>query len=162
MKLYLGTKLVKATPMTRGDYNAHRGWHLPSNENGADAGYLVEYTDGGQRNHEAHQGYVSWSPKDVFERAYRETDGGLTFGCAIAAMRAGLKVARTGWNGKGMFIYYVPPGRYQPTTTAAREFFCGGPVPYREYIAMKTVDDEVVPWLASQSDILSEDWRIVE
>ena len=162
MTLYLGIKLVKAAPMTRAAYNDYRGWELPADENGSDQGYIVEYIDGGQANHPDHKGYISWSPKGVFERAYRETDGGMTFGFAIQAMRAGLKLARAGWNGKGMFVYYVPPGRYQPTTEAARQFFCGGMVPYREYIAMKTVDDEVVPWLASQTDILAEDWGIVE
>ena len=162
MPLYIGTKLVKASPMTRADYNVYRGWEIPSDENGADEGYLVEYTDGGQSNHASHDGYISWSPKDVFERAYRETDGGMTFGFAIQAMRAGMKLSRAGWNGKGMFVYYVCMSSYQPTTQAARDFFCGGLVPYREYIAMKTVDDEVVPWVASQTDILAEDWGIVE
>ena len=162
MTLYLGTKLVKAAPMTRAAYNSYRGWELPADENGSDDGYLVEYTDGGQTNHPDHAGYISWSPKAVFERAYRETDGGMTFGFAVQAMRAGMKLARAGWNGKGMFVYYVPPNSYPPTTQVARQFFGGGSVPYREYLAMKTVDDEVVPWLASQTDILAEDWGIVE
>ena len=56
--------------MTRGEYNIFRGWELPANEDGADEGYLVEYTDGGKANTTAYAGYVSWSPKDVFERVY--------------------------------------------------------------------------------------------
>lgn len=70
MKTYTGTKTINATPMTRGAYNTFRGWELPANEDGNDEGYLVEYTDGGQANTTAYKGYVSWSPKTVFERAY--------------------------------------------------------------------------------------------
>jgi len=70
MKTYTGTKVINAKPMTRGEYNVFRGWDLPANEDGADEGYLVEYTDGGKANTAAYAGYVSWSPKDVFERAY--------------------------------------------------------------------------------------------
>ena len=70
MKQYTGTKVINAEPMTRGEYNRFRGWELPANEDGSDEGYLVEYTDGGKANTAAYAGYVSWSPKDVFERAY--------------------------------------------------------------------------------------------
>ncbi|WP_287994199.1 hypothetical protein [Acidiphilium sp.] len=73
MKSYIGTKAVKARPMDRGSYNAYRGWDVPADEDPADEGYLVEYIDGGKANHPAHEGYISWSPKDVFERAYVET-----------------------------------------------------------------------------------------
>ena len=72
MKPYIGTKTLNAKPMTRGLYNEFRGWALPVDENPDDHGYLVEYTDGGKANTEAFNGYVSWSPKDVFERAYSE------------------------------------------------------------------------------------------
>lgn len=72
MKRYVGTKIVNATPMTRQAYNDFRGWRLPADENGADEGYLVEYTDGGKANTPQYTGYVSWSPKDVFERSYKE------------------------------------------------------------------------------------------
>jgi len=72
MKSYIGTKLINATPMNRQDYNTFRGWTLPAGENGADEGYLVEYTDGGSRNTEAYKGYVSWSPKEQFDNAYIE------------------------------------------------------------------------------------------
>ena len=53
MKLYIGTKQVTATPMTRLAYNKYRGWTVPADENGADAGYLVEYLDGGTPNRHA-------------------------------------------------------------------------------------------------------------
>jgi len=70
-KLYEGTKRLHATPMNRGDYNAYRGWQVPADENPADEGYLVEYVDGGKPNDSRHAGYISWSPKDVFERSYK-------------------------------------------------------------------------------------------
>lgn len=84
----------------------------------------------------------------------------MNFGEAIAIIKAGLPVARTGWNGKGMFIYYVPENMYAPTTEVAKGRFGGGLVPYRAYIAMKTVDNDVVPWVASQTDILANDWMV--
>lgn len=71
MNTYIGTKTIKATPMNREDYNALRGWTVPVDENPADEGFLVEYTDGGKSNVEGYEGYVSWSPTDVFEQSYK-------------------------------------------------------------------------------------------
>ncbi len=71
MNEYIGTKQVRAKPMTRGEYNAFRGWTVPADENPADEGYLVEYVDGGKANTSEYAGYVSWSPADVFQRAYK-------------------------------------------------------------------------------------------
>jgi hypothetical protein len=85
----------------------------------------------------------------------------MNFGEALQALKQGKKVERTGWNGKGMFIYYVPSNSYPAVTETAKSHF-GDQVPYREYLAMKTINDEVVPWVASQSCLLAEDWKIVE
>ncbi|AUR89360.1 hypothetical protein NVP1122B_69 [Vibrio phage 1.122.B._10N.286.46.F8] len=71
-KLYRSHKLALATPMNRIDYNIYRGWELPSNENGSDEGYLVEYLDSGEPNHPEHKGYISWSPKGVFDSGHSE------------------------------------------------------------------------------------------
>lgn len=68
---YSGTKTLTAWPMTRGEYNAYRTWTPPEGEDQTTAGYLVEYADGGKENDSRHQGYISWSPADVFEKAYR-------------------------------------------------------------------------------------------
>lgn len=62
MNYYMGFKLIKAEPMNRGEYNKYRGWTIPEDENPLDEGYLVKYNDD----------YVSWSPKEVFEKAYME------------------------------------------------------------------------------------------
>lgn len=71
MQKYIGTKTINAKPMTRLEYNELRGWTVPPDENPSDDGYLVEYVDGGQANHPDYAGYISWSPKAVFERAYQ-------------------------------------------------------------------------------------------
>lgn len=71
MEKYIGTKTVNAKAMTRQEYNDLRGWPVPEEENPADKGYLVEYVDGGQANHPDYAGYISWSPEEVFERAYQ-------------------------------------------------------------------------------------------
>lgn len=74
MKKYIGTKEINALPMTRQEYNDFRGCKLPDDEDGSDEGYLVEYVDGGKANTPQYVGYVSWSPKNVFERAYKSIE----------------------------------------------------------------------------------------
>ena len=74
MNKYVGTKEVLAKPMTRREYNDYRGWELPSDENPNDEGYLVEYLNGGKPNDARHEGYISWSPVDVFNNAYKPAD----------------------------------------------------------------------------------------
>ena len=71
---YVGTKYLKAWPMTRGEYNTYRGWTMPENEDPEDEGDLVEYEKGGDSNHPDHSGYISWSPQDVFEKTYVPTE----------------------------------------------------------------------------------------
>ena len=69
---FIGTKSVLATTMTRGEYNEYRGWTIPENEDPTEQGYLVEYVDGGKPNDDRHKGYISWSPRDVFEQSYHQ------------------------------------------------------------------------------------------
>jgi hypothetical protein len=153
MKRYIGTKLINAKPMTRQAYNDFRGWTLPVDENGADEGYLVEYVDGGKGNTDHYAGYVSWSPADVFDRAYHSCEG-MTFGQALESLKAGQKVARKGWNGKGQWLFMIPASHWE--TTRGLELLDG-----RSWIGIKTVDDCFMPWVASQSDMLVTDWEIV-
>lgn len=158
--------------MTRQEYNDYRGWELPADENGADEGYLVEYIDGGQANHPGHDGYISWSPEAVFNRAYRPVSG-MTFGLAIEAMKKGHKVARAGWNGKVLWIVYMSGMELPPYSTqgthrkvndrTAKLIGEDTPLVTLPYIAMWTADKKWLPgWLASQTDMLAEDWMIVE
>ena len=97
LKKYIGTKVVEARPMNEIDAE-YIGYARKNSDNHEwRDGYHVRYTnpDGSF--------YDSWSPKDVFEKAYREVKG-MSFGEVIEALRAGLPVRRNGWNGKGLFV----------------------------------------------------------
>jgi len=158
MEQFIGNKIINAVLMTRLAYNQFRGWELPLDENGDDEGYLVEYVDGGEANTNAYDGYVSWSPKSVFDRAYNPVTE-MTFGDALVMLKAGRKVARAGWNGKGMHIY-LEEGRHLPLAAGIEK---GTTRIYDPVFVMYTAQGSHQPgWLASQSDMLSEDWCIVE
>lgn len=74
----------------------------------------------------------------------------MNFGQAIEALKNGQKVARSGWNGKGMFLFHIAQWTY---TDGKQDNY-----PNLPFIAMKTADNKVVPWLTSQTDALAEDW----
>ncbi len=161
MQQYIGVKLINAKPMSRADYNALRGWQLPSDENGADKGYLVEYQDGGKANHPHFQGYISWSPEDVFNRAYGRATG-MTFGFALEALKRGERVCRSGWNGKDMFLFVVPGSTFKVNRPPLLGIYPEGTeINYCSHIDMRTADGKIVPWLASQTDMLADDWQLV-
>ena len=87
----------------------------------------------------------------------------LTFGLAIEAMKQGAKVARAGWNGKGMFVYYVPANSYLAQTGVAKSYFGDAAmVPYNAYMALKGADGAVSAWAPSGSDALADDWVVVK
>ena len=128
---YIGTKEITA-------------WEQ---EKDGQPGYAVKYADG----------YTSWSPRDVFKAAYRVTEGPaqfLTFGDAIHFLKAGKRVARHGWNGKGMWLEMQRPDEHSKMTLP--------------YLYLNYPNDSVntpgarVPWLASQTDMLTEDWVVLE
>lgn len=162
MKNYIGTKQISAKPMSLGEYNNYRGWDLPADEDYAQEGYLVEYLDGiGKPNHKNHKGYITWTPDEPFEKAYRSS-GDLSFGHAIELMKDGLKVARSGWNGKKMFLFLVQGSVFKVNRPPLNQFYPEGhEITYCPHIDMKTADDKVVPWLASQTDVLANDWCVV-
>ena len=86
---------------------------------------------------------------------------GMDFGQALAALKAGNKVARHGWNGRGMFVYLVPANQYIATTPVARDYYGENAlVPYNAYFAIKNVDNTVSTWVPSVNDCLSEDWHM--
>lgn len=96
----------------------------------------------------------------------------MNFGEAIQAMKDGQKVAREGWNGKNMFIVYMPPLYLPPFNTAdtarkvndrtAKWIGEDAPLDSQGYFAMFTAQKKWQPgWLASQADMLAEDWQIV-
>ncbi len=168
MNKYIGTKVINAKPMTRQEYNDFRGWQLPSDENGSDDGFLVEYVDGGKNNTNEFPGYVSWSPKEVFEKSYRDVSGGMTFGDAILLLKQGSRVSRQGWNGKGMYLALQPGSVIEADQARGGVALCLAEsgeetIVISPHIDMKAADGTcIVGWLASQTDILAEDWVIVD
>lgn len=163
--------MIKAKPMNRLEYNQYRGWELPSDENGADEGMLVEYIDGGKSNHPNHEGYISWSPIDVFDKAYRPING-LAFGQAIEALKQGKRVAREGWNGKGLFVFMQVPAfigediipKMQSLPQPVKDEFAkrGGSIHYFNQMAIVNPDNSINGWAPSSSDALAEDWVILD
>lgn len=69
------------------------------------------------------------------------------FGYALRNLKEDSRLTREGWNGKGMYIELQ-----RPDTNSKMS---------RPYIYMKTVNDELVPWVASQTDLLADDWYVV-
>lgn len=149
MKKYVGTKMIEARPMTRGEYNTYRGWTIPENENPNDDGYLVKYSDG----------YESWSPKKQFEDAYHDCMG-MTFGIALDLLKRGCKVAREGWNGKNQYIELATGISYVNNDDDVVN--CEHKNIGNKAIAFVGTSGVQMGWLASQADMLAEDWVIVE
>jgi hypothetical protein len=149
--------------MTQDYYGTKRVTAWPQNKNptliASPEGYAVMYEGG----------YTSWSPKDVFDAAYQPITA-MGFGHAIAALKEGGRVARAGWNGKGMFIWLrsgsIASGTPKDAGGVSSRHFeesDHGTVTEMPCICMLAADGSiVVGWLASQTDMLAEDWMIVE
>ncbi len=135
---YIGTKIITGTPMSLGDYNEYRCWTMPDDENPAREGYLVIYEGG----------YESWSPKDVFDAAYRLCDA-MTFGLALEAAKKGKKIARPDYNGRYLAL-------------SEKQEVIAGEVHKSECIVIVAKADEYGDWYACPEDILAEDWMIVD
>lgn len=87
----------------------------------------------------------------------------MNFGEALFLIKSGKKAAREGWNGKGMFLFLVPGSTFKVNRAPLLGIYPEGTeISYHAHIDMKTADNKVVPWLASQTDVLAEDWVIVE
>lgn len=146
---YIGTKVVTAwpndwaTPVPEDDPRYNRD-HFTQQ---VAKGYAVKYEDG----------YTSWSPYEAFAKAYRLAEGplqALTFGDALHFLKHGSAVARTGWNGKGMYVFLIGADTWELTTATDK-------APLMSFLALRTADGKVVPWLASQTDMLAEDWMVL-
>ena len=155
MKQYIGTKLVEAEPAYRAqrdngnvtitDDPAKVYPHYPIVEEG----YRVRYPDG----------YESWSPKEAFEEAYRPTTG-MSFGLAIEAAKKGHRISRAGWNGKGQYVELATRISYTGAdgeTVNAEHDAIGN-----RALAFVGTSGVQMGWLASQADMLADDWTIVE
>ena len=87
----------------------------------------------------------------------------LNFGDAVRLLKEGAKVARIGWNGKGMFLFLVPGSTFKVNRPPLLGIYPEGTeTNYLPHIDMKTADGKIVPWLASQTDVLAEDWVVTQ
>lgn len=149
MRKYIGTKIIQAVPAVRidGVIYTYDG-PIPRAMNRED-GYKVIYPDG----------YVSFSPKSVFEEAYRPTDD-MSFGLAIEAAKKGHKIARRGWNGKNQYIELAHSISY--VSPDLRVINCNHDSIGNKAFAFVGTSGVQMGWLASQADMLADDWYIVE
>lgn len=93
----------------------------------------------------------------------KETMSKFSFGDALANLKLGKKVSRAGWNGKGMFLFLVNGSTFSVSRPPLLGIYPEGTmIKYLPHIDMRTVDGSVVPWLASQTDVLAEDWSVIE
>lgn len=85
------------------------------------------------------------------------------FSMALHCLKAGVLMARRGWNGKGMFVYLVKGSKFSVSRPPLNTIFHDGmEIDYRPHLDMRTADGSCVPWVASQSDLLAEDWMQVD
>lgn len=110
-----------------------------------------------------------WEINDRISNALIKVDDFLSreikmdFSQALKELKDGKKVARSGWNGKGMFIFLVGGSTFQVNRPPLLGIYQeGSTINYRPHIDMKDAEGMVVPWLASQTDILADDWETVE
>jgi hypothetical protein len=84
-------------------------------------------------------------------------------GWAIKQLRNGDKVQRAGWNGKGMFLFLVAGSTFTVNRAPLNTIYPEGTeINYNPHIDIKSVDGKITPWVASQTDLLAEDWSVVE
>ncbi len=87
----------------------------------------------------------------------------MNFSEALELIKQGKKIARSGWNGKGMFLFLVNGSKFIVNRPPLLGIYPEGTeIEYHAHIDMKTAQGYIVPWLASQADLLCEDWEVVE
>lgn len=86
----------------------------------------------------------------------------MRFSQALEYILGGEKVEREGWNGKGMFIFLVPGSTFKVNRPPLLGIYPDGTeINYHAHIDIRTADGQIVPWVASQTDILADDWRFI-
>jgi hypothetical protein len=108
-------------------------------------GYGVKYADG----------YTSWSPKEAFEESYRTSEPGLcqvlNFGDALHYLKAGARVSRAGWNGKGLHVRMIHAGNAMDKGDDMKDCF-----------GLSDGNGNIQPgWVASTGDLLANDWQVL-
>lgn len=135
MKQYIGTKIIEAAPAIRkGGKVYDLTWPIPKSMESEELGYRVRYPDG----------YESWSPKDVFEEAYRPTEG-VNFGLALEAMKKGMGARLPHWKPDVVIRAQYPDEHSRMTA------------PYL-YVESRFGR---VPWKETMIELFSDDWVIV-
>lgn len=158
--MYIGTKVVQAMPMTMTEAQKVLGREIKPATVEED-GYLVEYKDG----------YMSWSPKSVFDVAYRKL-GEMDFGKAIEALKSGLAVRRKGWNSNGLFVVKQIPShieggiipKMQSLPQSAKNILLsrdGAHIDYINQMLIINLDGRADSWVPSSSDVFADDWEVV-
>lgn len=85
-----------------------------------------------------------------------------SFSEALDLLKDGKLVCRAGWNGAGMFLFLVPGSTFSVNRPPLLGIYAEGQIiSYHPHIDMKTADGLIVPWLASQTDLLANDWHEV-
>jgi hypothetical protein len=160
---YIGVKILESAElMTRAKYVELRGWEMPKNEDPNEEVYLVEYeaNEENKQNLSGYNGYVSMSPKDVFEKAYRPISG-ITFGLALEALSKGLKVTRRGWNGSNMWLMLIEGRTITDAKNSPFVDKVGNLIIAPHIDLFSAQEEQVVGWKPSNLDMLAEDWIII-
>lgn len=92
---------------------------------------------------------------------------GNDIGWAVRNMRAGERVCRHGWNGKGMFLFLVPGSTFhvnrKPLPCGLIGIYPKGTqINYHPHVDLRTATGEIIPWNCSQADLLATDWELAE
>ena len=100
---------------------------------------------------------------DIFALTYEtvvDDDGPVNFSQALEKVKAGTKMQRVGWNGKGMFVFLVPGSTFQVSRAPLLGIYPeGAEINYHAHIDLRTSDGQIVPWVPSQTDMLADDWQ---
>lgn len=172
MKTYICNDLIHAVPgkLVNGCFWPE-GLPLPENNEPAQISEYcgstceVKIQDGYMFTTLSEPVWPRFMEKDEFEKKCRSTEG-MTFGDALVVLKSGGRVARHGWNGKNMSVAYqkgYPDGiPCNKNTAQAWGMEEGELFKCRPYLQMRCADGTFQMWLASQSDILADDWYVVE
>lgn len=164
LKNYIGCKIVSADKMTLGEFNKHKG--IKTKQDDDTEGYFILYPDG----------YSSWCPAETFESVYRDLTNDETqmvygirkgapakdmstfvFGTALMLLNSGKKVARKTWKNAYLFL---PKDMSFASDQDLSDL--SDVVKLNPCIAIKNEDDSIlIGWTASQTDMLAEDWYVV-
>lgn len=159
-KEYIGIKKVKAHSMSA-DEALNKNYKIGNHQ--GEEGYEVIYENG----------YKSWSPKTVFDKAYKEVSTNNNFGYAIDLLKRGFALRRKNWNGKGLFVFKQISShvneefvsKLQSVPESVKSLILSNNNKFIDYnnqcIIYNTVTGIADSWVPSISDIFAEDWEII-